>query len=355
MAVKNQINLGINIPPLANINPENGQRVNDGIAQVLKRVQDKGLIPATATYAGLEANPSHMQAFINQFKENRDLAADLVVDQAGNPIKDDTTQMVCGLTLAQVERSIVLKCAEKVFAKAKSVDGSVIPKDIKSSLAFAWQLPLLDAYTRPNTEIYFHELGEGILLLRTVAAVKAVTTTELADIRKAREATGDRFVEMLKAAPTAIKVIAHCSKKQFDFFARLIGPRVWKFFGDTQQLAVELLALDSKRMLALGPNFPDLCVATLHVLEEVPTSTLAPFMKSFDDVFGKPGRALLGDERFAQEFLLTVVGNFRGMEAKNKEEEEAVTMAAALKWNAIKPRLVNWIKARHEGATHGSA
>jgi len=346
MAIKGQIKLGIDIPPCAGLAPEDGRRVNDGIAQVLKRLQEKGLIPATATYADLEANPSHMQTFINRFKENRELAADLAVDKAGTPVEDDTTQMVCGLTLAQVERSIVMKCAGKAFTKAKTTESGAIPKDIQDHLAFAWQLPLLDAYVRPNTALYFREFGEGILLFRSVAAIEAVITTELADLRKAREATGDRFVEMLKAAPNAIKVIAHCSQKQFDFFARLTGDRVWKFFGGNQQLAVELLALDGKRMLALGPNFPDLCVATLQALEEVPTPTLSPFMKSFDDVFGKPGRALLGDERFAQEFLLTVVGDFRGMEAKNKDEEEAVTMAAALKWNAIKPRLVDWVKAR---------
>lgn len=346
MANKTKFNLGIRIPPIPELDPENGRRVNDAIAQVLKRLQEKGLIPGGATYTDLEKNPGHLMAFIKRFKENRDQATDLVVDKDGKPVEDDTTTLVCGLTLAQVERAVVLKCATTLFAEAKTVPGGGIPESIKEYLAFAWQLPLLSIYSRENVSVYFRELGDAMLLLRSPAALEALVTTSLGDVRSAQEAVGDRFIEMMKTAPQAIKVVARCSTKQFAFLARLTGKRVWKFFGDNQQLAVELLAVDAKRVLALGPHFPDLCVETLQVLDEVPTTTLAPFMKSFDSVFGNPGRALLGDERFAKEFLRTVVGDFRGMEAKNEEELETLSNAAALKWNAIKPRLIEWVKAR---------
>ncbi len=346
MTNKTKFNLGIKIPPIPEIDPENGRRVNDAIALVLKRLQEKSLIPGGATYADLEENPAHLMAFINRFKENRDQAADLTVDKDGKPVEDDTTRLVCGLTLAQVERAVVLKCAAKVFAKAKTVPDGGIPESIKEYLAFAWQLPLLGIYSRENVSVYFRELGDAMLLLRSPADLEAIASTSLGNIRSAREAAGDRFIEMMKTAPQAIKVVAHCSAKQFAFLARLTGNRIWKFFGDNQQLAVEILAVDAKRVLALGPHFPDLCVETLQVLDAVPTPTLAPFMKSFDTVFGNPGRALLGDERFAKEFLRTVVGDFRGMEAKNDEELETVSNAAALKWNAIKPRLIEWVKTR---------
>ena len=346
MTIKTKFNLGIQIPPIPELDPENGRRVNDAIAQVLKRLQDKGLIPGGATYADLEEHPGRLMAFIKRFKENRDQAADLAVDKDGKPVKDDTTKLVCGLTLAQVECAMVLKCAAKVFAEAKTVPGGGIPEAIKEYLAFAWQLPLLSIYSRENVSVYFRELGDAMLLLRAPAALEEMVTTSVSDVRNAQEAVGDRFIEMMKTASEAIKVVARCSAKQFAFLARLTGDRIWKFFGDNQQLAVEILAVDAKRVLALGPHFPDLCVETLQVLDEVPTPTLAPFMKSFDTAFGNPGRALLGDERFAKEFLRTVVGDFRGMEAKNDAQLETVSNAAALKWNAIKPRLIEWVKTR---------
>lgn len=346
----NPINLGLKIPALAELSPEASAQLVEGINSIIALLEEKGAIPPGAKFDALVNRPGHMQIFISRFRENRDIGENIVVSESGKPVTDDKIKLVCGLSLARVERWLVYACAEKAFADVLKDTAGKFPEEIKNYLVYAWQLPLLDVYKRENVSIYFRELGQGMLLLKTPAAVEAIVTTDIADVRKTREAIGDRFEEMLKEAPRAVKVLAHCESRQFEFYERLLGDKIWKFFGGNQQLVIELLALDAKRVLALGPFFTDLCMETFRVLEEVPTKTLAPLMKSFNAVFGGPGRALLGDGQFANEFLRQVVDDFRGMEVKSDKEIEAVSEAAAMKWNVIKPKLAEWFKNRNKPA-----
>ncbi len=345
--VNNPIKLGIKFPKYVNLGPEEQAVLTRGITAVIARLQEKGVIPGAATLDTLLDNPRLMQLFMAKFRDNRDLTRDLVVDKTGKPVDGENEPLHCGLSLAQVERWLVFACAEKAFAETVKSTGGAFPAEIKAHLAFAWQLPLLEAYKRPDVSIYFRELGEGMLLLKTAAAVEAIVTTDIADLRKAREAVGGRFEEMLKTAPQAVKALSRCGEKQFAFYEKVAGDRIWRFFGgENQQLVVELLALDAKRVLALGPNFADLCIESYRLLEEIPTPTLVPFMKSMSAAFGGSGRTLLNEPQFAERFLRGVIDDFRTMEAETEKQINAVTEAAVMKWDVVKPQIAQWIKSR---------
>ncbi len=320
-------------------------RLMEGIRGILKALQGKEAVPEGATLESLLTNPVHLHFVITRYKDNAEAGAGIAVNREGGLVSGDDEKLVCGVTPGEVERMIISECADKVFTKAgKDLSGKT-PEEIRTRIGHLWQLPLLEMYAEELTPGHARELDDALFLLKTPEKLHLVASMDLADIRQARKITGDRFMEMMQAEPAAIRGVCRADEKQFRFYTKLTDDRIWKFFGGNPQLVVELLGMPAKRILAYGKYFPDLCIETLEVLEEVPTPTLAPFMRSFDQVFGSPGRALLGDEQFAREFLFHVVGDFGKMEAQNEEEIEAVSQAAVMKWNVLKPKLIDWVKA----------
>jgi len=336
------------VPELINPDAEVQKRINDGLAQVITRLQEKGLIPGSVNSAALFAKPAQMYGFLNIFKENRDAGAGILVDQAGNPVTDDSTPLVCGFTMPQLERFLVMTCARKAYAAFGGETKGKIPDGLRPYLGFAWQLPLLETFVGKMNRYQFSELGSDVLYLRSPSRTRKLAGAMAEDIRKVRKLVGDRFDEMMMENPVAIRGISHCDEKIFELFVKISGDRLWSFFGGDQQLVVELIGADKKRLLSLGPHFPDLCVETFRALEQIPTPMLAPFMRSFASVFGSPGRALLGDKQFATEFLVGVVDDFRELKAEGSEQLEAVQEAAILKWNVIRPKLIAWVKANKQ-------
>ncbi|MDH5748518.1 MAG: hypothetical protein OEY85_04320 [Rhodospirillales bacterium] len=333
------------LPKLIKPSPDLYRRLTEGARKILTVMQGKGLVPEAATFEDLLAHPAHLHLSFTRFKENPESGTGIAVNEKGELVRDGNEKLVCGVTLGEVERMIICECADRVFTKAgKDLSGET-PKEIRSRIGFIWQLPLLEMYAQEMTADHFRELDKAVYFLKTPETLHMVASMDLADIRHARDVTGDRFMEMMRIEPAAIRGVCKADDKQFQFYSKLTDDRIWKFFGGNQQLVVELLGMPAKRVLAYGPHFPDLCIETLEVLEKVPTPTLTPFMRSFDSVFGSPGRALLGDKQFAQEFLFHVVGDFGKMEANNENEIEAVSEAAAMKWNALKPKLIDWVKA----------
>ncbi len=333
------------VPDLISPDADTVKRINDGLAQILARLHEKGLIPAGITGGALVANPGQMYAIMKLVREHPEVGAGILVDQAGNQVSDDRTSLVCGFTLAQLERYLVMACARKAYADFGGETKGEIPEKLKPYLAFRWQLPLLGTFVEKMNSYQFAELGDAILLLRSPGRVGRLAGAMAEDIRKVRKMVGGRFDEMMMENPVAIRGISHCDEKIYEMFVKISGDRLWSFFGGDQQLVVELIGADKKRLFSLGPHFPDLCVETFRALEDIPTPMLAPFMRSFASVFGAPGSALLGDKRFATEFLASVVNDFRELKATGAEELEVVEEAAVLKWNLIKPRLFEWVKA----------
>ncbi|MBC8239375.1 MAG: hypothetical protein H8E30_02755, partial [Alphaproteobacteria bacterium] len=313
-----------NIPELISPDAEALKRINKGLGQVLTRLRDKGVIPGTVTGATLIADPPHLYVFLKVFKENRDAGEGILVDPAGNLVSDDHTPLVCGFSAAQLERFLVIACARKAYADFGGETKGNLPDELKPYLAFGWQLPLLNIFVQKMSRYQFAELGHGILFLKSPSRVKKLAGASATDIRKVRKLVGDRYDEMMRENPVAIRGISNCDERSFDCFVKIAGDRLWSFFGGDQQLVVELLGEEKKRLLSLGPHFPDLCVDTYRALEEIPTPMLAPFMRSFTKVLGSPGRALLGDQKFAMEFLVNMVNDFRELKAASNEELRAV-------------------------------
>ncbi len=336
------------IPPLVKLAPETKDVVLGAIKLVLKRLKTAGLVEDGVEYGDLAGQPRHMAAFIARFKNNRRVAKDLALTRAGQPARRDDEELVCGLTLAQIERLLVYTCAKKAMAR-----GARLHEDEKAVIAFDWQLPLLGLYGRMTVE-HFQVLGDDLLVVRSAEGARALATLTPAQIERAREVAGERFGQMLAEAPEAIRGVARCDADVFDLLVRVAGPRLWEFLAGDEQRVVEIGGVSPERVTALGPDVADLCVPSLRQIEHVPTEVLRAFLSAFRAVFGPAAAALLADQEFAFAFLRDAANQARGLAGREGVPEAQVEDALRAAWESVKPRVETWLADRSppaDGAT----
>jgi hypothetical protein len=349
------------LPPPLSLDAEAKKILIAAAKLMLARLQQNGLVSADCQYADLIRVPALMGEFIAAFRQNRDMARDLVLDKNGAPVLDDATPLVCGPTLAQVERLFVYTCATKVLATPLSAAagrgaGQVHPQAekiieaLKPVLAFHWQLPLLEPLRDRLRLDHLRELGADFPFLRTPAGVEAIGEAAPEDIRKARTLLGARWPFALANHPRAVAGVALCrSKSAFDAVDRVCGPRLPEFFARDGQYVVEALAQSPDRLAALGPSVVDLSVEALHLLDDIDTAVLGAFLDVFRRIYGEDARTLLADSDFARDILAGIVANFRGAQGGRLLTSSEVAMfqeAASLKWDAMRSRILAWMQEK---------
>lgn len=335
-------NLGLTVPAWFDLDAKTRDTLIGSIKRVLQRLQRKGLFEAEIQYAQILRDPAKLQAFIEAFRANRDLARDVALDPKGRPVLDDNTPLICNITLGQVERMLVYTCAKKVLA----TDGAEIPGQIRSYVAFAWQLPLLEAYKLLLTPEHLRALEDGLLLLKTVGAVRAAAGAEPGNILKTRRIVGDRLAELIEANPLALGGVAHVDETAFERLSTVAKHRVWDLFAADPQVIIEVAGLPAKRLRAFGPDAADLCLASLQQLEDLPEWMFDRFMASLRHRAGARSATVLGDERFANEMLRDIVSQFRAMKDLPEHKRENMDEIIDLKWSALSAKIDAWLDGR---------
>lgn len=360
---------GLTIQPSATLNPDTKKIILGAAKLLLLRYKQKNLLPPTAEYADLLRSAELMGKFMRIFRAQREIAKDVTLDPRGAMVTDDTTVLACGPTLGQIERMLVYTCASKVFAAdgptptpPPVADPNLKPDPVltparqrllaeyKPYLAFDWQLELLEAYKQLKADLV-QSLGPDLLYIKRAQDLMALSACDAVDVKKARVVVEDRFGEMIKTRASAIPGLALVTKKSsFATVSRVCGSRVWDFFAADRQMVVEVLAQPSDWMAAFGPNLADLSMPTIIELKALPPDMLKGFMEVFIATFGSDVGGLLNDAKFGREILRPVVDSFRqARAAKGSSDADAIRMAAELKWNALKPRVVAWLGQRRAG------
>ena len=347
------------VPPLITFEPHTRDIVLGSIKLVLKRLKKKGVVDEALEYQDLLRDPHAMLTFIQQFKESRDIAHDLAVDAQGKPVLDDNGDLICKVTLAQVERLLVYTCAKKVAAASdpstapkkgttggKSAAPGELPEAVKERMAFDWQLPLLPLYLQDLTDEHFRVLGPRLLLLRSAEAVGIVSRIEPADIRKAEQMMGPAFDAVLASRPRAIRGTALCNPKAFKALKGGVGKRMWDVLSADPQIVVELLGLSNDRIAVLAPFASELSVEAFRNIESVPDALLKPMLESFHQVFGDLAKALLGDEPFAKQFLFGMIGTVRSMPANSDKDIDRSAQTLTYKWESMRGPVLEWWESR---------
>ncbi len=361
------------LPPLIEIDAQTKDIVLGAIKLVLKRLKNKGLMPEDTEYRDLTGRPLLMHEFITVFKANRNFASDLLLNKEGKKAESDAEMLICGFSLAQVERLLVYTCSKKVYGIAtlkkekeekKSFLGflrrsarrnsllddilgnATLPDPLKAFLVYHWQLPLLRDYEEYLLPAHFKEAGKGIFCLKTEKQIKEFSKIQPDSIKHVRSLIGGRFLPMMKANPAALRGLARCDEKKFIFFSGILGDKIWEFFARDPDAVVEFMGMDRRRVEVFGSSVASICADALRMLNPIPTVVLSVVMETFHEVFGDLSPKLLGSDEFSRKFLYDVTGNFRNMTTESESQIEEVTSTAQYKWNAIKPKVDEWLKTQ---------
>ena len=354
------------IPKLIELDDTTKDVVLGSLKLVLKRLKNKELIAAEIEYRDLLNDPNRMHEFIACFKKNLKVGRDLALNQQGQPVKDYSEQLVCGMSLAQIERLLVYTCAKKIYRKkaaeedrqktAKPKDAkkgwlrggkqagkqaakkttSEVPDEIKAIIAFDWQLPMLETYVFRLRHGHLMELGDGVLAIKSPEALEVVAATDPVSLKEAKKAAGERFLEMLEANAAAVLGLVRCDKKKLAMISQFAGRRVWDVFAGDPELLVEILGCERYILKALGPSVADLGVESFHTLEDISETVLEPLLEAFREVFGERGKVLLNDPDFVGKHLRKIARDFRSMSAKTEDEMQSIKNSAVIVLQTIR-------------------
>jgi hypothetical protein len=306
------------------------------------------------SYQDVLASPDLVEGCMLMFEKQPDLFRHLLVNQAGEPVSDETEPLSCGRSIEDIRLLVIRTTAKKYFRthgdkfgdvkehsdredsivnanmldrlfdlvtrlwqgkpfrkppqekpKRKKSGADVFYDSIAPFLRFRWQVKLIPYYAalpRPLIE----ELGEGLLRLRRPEDLEFLLRIGREDFNEAQRMTGDLAREMLDSEPRAAKGVVHAGQHEYDrLLSNLhahMGGRFWKMFVETSRI-------DSLRT----KHIADIVEMASHLDRMSPESVegmvshlerrqIAPFLRAaetvlnrddFDSVFGIPGNPRL--------------------------------------------------------------
>ncbi|MGB0670177.1 MAG: hypothetical protein ACPGNT_01665 [Rhodospirillales bacterium] len=333
------------VPPAIELNQKTKGVVIGGIKKVLERLRADDLMANGPPYGEVIADPGLLFDFIRAYKEFRGVGKDLAVDAKGRPVMDDTTPLICGMTLGQIERLLVFTAAKKVFAEK----GKALHPNFRESIAFAWQLPLLELYAERVDPLHLGVLGPVFFSLSTAGHLAALDGVNPTQLKRLKGFAGDDFPTVLQTHPAAGRGLAAVDDAGVSRVRKFCGEAFWDFFDRDPQTVLEVLDIRDEVLKGLGPSAAHVCLPTLRTLERMPISILPIFMEGFQARMGGHGRDLLGDATFDRDFLRELVERFESLGKRDQTEDvrEKVAMAVQLKWQAIEPKLMEWLDSRY--------
>lgn len=359
------------VPQSVELEPQAKKRLLAGIKTVMTRLQEKGKLKPGTDYTDMLGRPQLLQAFIDAFKANRAIAADLLVDDAGKPVAKDDAPLSCGISLAQVCQMLVYTCAKRIFVDSDpdtkppqpasklaglfrrsnppppmvKSEGERKLADLKPLLAFDWQLPLLKYYYFFLDRHQMAELGRELLLLREPIQLEMVAAFDAAKLKAARRLAQGEFPEVLLHAPAAIEGLSRATDMQFAFFEEVCGKRVWNFFARDLDYIDEVSETDKMVLRAVGPLLADTSLESVDALSRLQADRIEQLLEGFRTVFRADLPDILSDSAFGRQTLLPFVQRFTGLDWDANQFIHVVE----LKCTAMKPMLDAWLERRRAG------
>lgn len=360
------------IPQSVELEPQAKKRLLAGIKTVLSRLAAKGALKAGIDYADMLGKPQQLQAFVEAYRANRAIAADVAVDASGQPVSRDDVPLDCGITLAQICQMLVYTCAKRIFVDsdadtkppqpakkltelfrrkipppmAKS-EGERKLAELKTYLAFDWQLPLLKYYYFFLDRHQIAELGRDLLLLRDPLQLEMVAAFDAPKLRAARRLAQSDFPEVLLNFPAAIEGLSRAPDMHFALFHDVCGARLWAFYARDLDYIDDAAEVDRTVLRAIGPLLADTSAEAVDALSRLPSERIEQMLAGFRSVFRGDLPEILGDPAFGRQTLLPFVQRFIGLDWDANQFIHVVE----LKCSAMKPMLDAWLERRRAGLT----
>ena len=358
------------LPPPVDIDNDTKRAIIDGVKRVMAVFQHSGLLADDVAYQHLIADPALLTAFVRAFQEHRDLVDDIDRPREGDaPVRDDDQMLVCGVSLNQIQQLLVRTCAKKVFENDRSVETvteTVTKKsflffhkteqvevqraandpveerkirEISRYVAFAWQLPLLDAYRHCLTYQQIMEIGDDLLALQSVEDIAALAEFEPAVLKKVKHATGADFADILAHRPQAIGGIAVWNRDMYEFYRKMLGDKAWTFFARDRAFFNVVAALDKTTARVLGDVLCSIAAVNLEEFQRLNIDKCEVLVMSLKGAFGNKLPLLLGIPTFGKEILRKVVDNLLHM----SQEKDKLLAAYALTCKSMVPGVLEWL------------
>ncbi|TAN55708.1 MAG: hypothetical protein EPN26_04975 [Rhodospirillales bacterium] len=358
---------GVTLPPV-DITPETRAAVVDGLKRVLATLQKASKVDAAVSYQNLIDNPTALYDFIQVYRANREAADTIVTSKDNKPVRDDETVLTCGVSLAQIQRLLILTCAKRhfgvatpapkppeekkgglgsLFRKSDNSDKSETPRsneerkltELAKFLAYDWQIPLLQIYRDALTYQHVLELGSELVLLQDAKAIALAGKLDPAHIRKARQVAGPDFVKLLSDNPKAIEGIIYWNADMYRFFRGLLGDRCWAFFGRDHSYFNAVAALDKAKCRLFGESLVYIAPECLIEFERLNLDKTSALIEAFKNNFGDDLERALSEKTFAFDILRRLVESFVHL----KKDAEHMKVYADLTCKAILPSVQAWL------------
>ncbi|KIL97564.1 hypothetical protein CCC_00625 [Paramagnetospirillum magnetotacticum MS-1] len=361
------------LPPPVEIDTETKKGVIEGLKKVLATFQQAGLVEPAVTYQQVISDPDILQFFIKTFQAKRDMVDDIVRAKEGkDPVRDESTPLVCGISLGQIQQLLVRTCAKKIFEadkpmetitetvttksmfglikKTEQVERQAVDpveerkvRELSRYIAFGWQLPLLEVYRSKLSYPQIIEIGEDIVALPTAAHIEAVAKFEPDKLKKVKAAVGSDFGAVLAERPQAIGGISVWNRDMFEFFRKTLGDHAWTFFARDQAFFNVCAALDKSVAKIFGDMLCYIAAENLQEIQRLNIDKVEVMVHSLKTGFGPRAEEILAIPAFAKDILRKVVDNLLHM----TQEKDKLMLAFGLSIKAMVPAVDEWLAKRH--------
>lgn len=361
------------LPPPVEIDTETKKGVIEGLKKVLATFQQAGLVESSVTYQQVISDPDVLQAFIKTFQAKREMVDDIVrARDGGGPVRDESTPLVCGISLGQIQQLLVRTCAKKIFEadkpmetvtetvtktsmfglikKTEQVERKAVDpveerkiRELSRYIAFGWQLPLLETYRTQLSYPQILEIGEDIVALPTAAHVEAVAQFEPDKLKKVKAAVGADFGAILADRPQAIGGISVWNRDMYEFYHKMLGAKAWEFFARDSAFFNVCAALDKSVAKIFGDMLCYIAAENLQEIQRLNIDKVEVMVHSLNTGFGPRAREILSIPAFSKDILRKVVDNLLHM----TQEKDKLMMAFGLSVKAMVPAVNEWLAKRH--------
>ena len=361
------------LPPPVEIDTETKRGVIDGLKKVLATFQQAGLVETAVTYQQVISDPDVLQSFIKTFQAKRDLVDDIVRAKEGSgPVRDESTPLVCGVSLGQIQQLLVRTCAKKIFEADKPMETitetvtktsmfglikkteqierqAVDPveerkiRELSRYIAFGWQLPLLETYRTQLSYPQILEIGEDIVALPTAAHIEAVARFEPDKLKKVKAAVGADFGAILADRPKAIGGISVWNREMYEFYRKTLGDKAWTFFARDSAFFNVCAALDKPVAKIFGDMLCYIAAENLQEIQRLNIDKVEVMVNALNTAFGARVPHILAIPSFGKDILRKVVENLLHMQ----QEKDKLMVSFALSIKAMVPAVDEWLARRH--------
>jgi len=353
------------LPPPVEITLDMKRVIIDRLKRALEIYQQAGAVDSSHSYAEIVHEPALLYQFIAAFRAQPELVAELTQDAEGRPVSDPDQTLECGLTLAQVQQLLVKTCAKfyfdrmaeglvtetvttksmLFFKKTEQIERVAIDpleerkgREIMKSLAFDWQLPLLEPLRGLSSQ-HLMEIGEDLVAIAAPEQVKVLAGYDPSVIKKARISAGPDFPEILHERPTAIPGIAVWSHEMYEFYRKMLGEKAWLFFSREQSFFNVVASLDKSVAKCYGDVLCSIAGANLEEIQRLNIDKTEILVEALRYALGTKVHAVLSIPAFSRDVLRKLVESLLHM----KGEKDQLRGTFQVTCKAIVPSIMEWL------------